>query len=378
VRWEGEEGVVGVETHTRRARARVLSPLSLHPSTTPLSPPKHSHDVSFPFQQVAIITGAGQGLGASAARLFASHGARVLVADLDGPKAEGVAASIRAGGGHAASFAGDVTDPAFAPACVRAALDAFGGGSIDILVNNAGENGMEGFLFFFFRFSCHSQPCQSEGGGGFFIPLLFFSSISSHAKTQPLPSIQGYTWDGVIHRLTGEAWDAMLAVHCTAPFRLIQAAAPFMRDAAKAEMAESATGRPRPRCIINVSSTSGAHGNAGQANYATAKAGVLGLTKTIAREWGALGIRANAVTYGFIATRLTGEKGAASVTVGGKEVPLGIPGGEAVASAAAEMLIPLRRVGSPEEAAGAMLLLASPYASFISGQSLEVTGGAFI
>ena len=91
--------------------------------------------------QVAIITGAGQGLGAAAARLFSAHGARVLVADLDGPKAEAVAASIRAGGGTAAAFAGDVTDPAFAPACVKAALDAFGGGSIDILVNNAGVRG---------------------------------------------------------------------------------------------------------------------------------------------------------------------------------------------------------------------------------------------
>ncbi len=200
-------------------------------------------------------------------------------------------------------------------------------------------------------------------------------TLSVHSLLLSLPS--GYTWDGVVHRLTGEAWDAMLAVHCTAPFRLVQAAAPFMRDAAKAE-AEGPAGRPRPRCIINVSSTSGSHGNAGQANYATAKAGVLGLTKTLAREWGSLGIRANAVTYGFISTRLTGEKGAASMRVGGKEVPLGIPGGEAMAAAAAEMMIPLRRVGTPEEAAGAMLLLASPYASFISGQSLEVTGGAFI
>jgi len=207
--------------------------------------------------------------------------------------------------------------------------------------------------------------------------ILRLLPLLSSAHLSPASQIKGYTWDGVIHRLTGEAWDAMLAVHCTAPFRLIQAAAPFMRDAAKAE-AEGPAGRPRPRCIINVSSTSGAHGNAGQANYATAKAGVLGLTKTLAREWGGLGIRANAVTYGFIATRLTGEKGAASVRVGGRDVPLGIPGGEAVASAAAEMMIPLRRVGTPEEAAGAMLLLASPYASFVSGQSLEVTGGAFI
>ena len=125
----------------------------------------------------------------------------------------------------------------------------------------------------------------------------------------------------------------MLAVHVTAPFRLVQAAAPYMRGAAKAEL-DGPSGRARPRAIINVSSTSGAHGNAGQANYATAKAGVLGFTKTLAREWGGLGIRTNAVTYGFIATRLTGEKGAATMSVGGKEVALGIPGGEAMAAAA--------------------------------------------
>ena len=168
----------------------------------------------------------------------------------------------------------------------------------------------------------------------------------------------------------------MLAVHCTAPFRLIQAAAPYMRDAAKKEIDE--TGAARPRVIINVSSTSGTHGNAGQANYATAKAGVVGLTKTIAREWGALNVRANAVAFGFIATRLTAEKGDAVIKVGGKEVALGIPGGSAAADAAAEMMIPLKRVGTPEEGAGAMLMLASPYAGFVSGQCLEVTGGAYI
>lgn len=157
------------------------------------------------------------------------------------------------------------------------------------------------------------------------------------------------------HKIKPEQWQAMLDVHCTAPFRLIQAAAPHMRDAAKREMAapgSGAAGVARPRSIINVSSTSGTHGNAGQANYATAKAGVVGLTKTVAREWGAFNVRCNAVAFGFIATRLTGDKGAATISVGGKEVPLGIPGGEAAAEAAAEMMIPLKRVGTPEEGAG--------------------------
>ena len=182
------------------------------------------------------------------------------------------------------------------------------------------------------------------------------------------------------HKIRPDQWDAMLSVHCTAPFRLIQAAAPFMRDAAKREMTESSSsnGVARPRSILNVSSTSGTHGNAGQANYATAKAGVVGLTKTIAKEWGMFNVRCNALAFGFIATRLTGDKGAASISVGGKTVPLGIPGGEAAADAAAEMMIPLKRVGTPEEGAGAMLMLCSPYASFVSGQTIEVTGGAFI
>lgn len=179
------------------------------------------------------------------------------------------------------------------------------------------------------------------------------------------------------HKIKPEQWDAMLSVHCTAPFRLVQAAAPFMRDAAKKEL-ESSDGAARPRSILNVSSTSGTHGNAGQANYATAKAGVVGLTKTIAKEWGMFNVRCNALAFGFIATRLTGDKGAASIRVGGKDVPLGIPGGEAAADAAAEMMIPLKRVGTAEEGAGAMLMLCSPYASFVSGQTIEVTGGAFL
>ncbi|KAK9905057.1 hypothetical protein WJX75_008788 [Coccomyxa subellipsoidea] len=271
--------------------------------------------------KVAIITGSGRGLGAAAANLFAEHGARLVVTDLDVAKADEVAAGIRSRGGEAISLAGDVTAEEFPARCVKAAVEAFG--TIDILINNA-----------------------------------------------------GFTWDGMIHRITPKQWDAMLAVHCTAPFRLIQAAAPVMREAAKKELDER--GKATQRCIINVSSTSGTHGNAGQANYATAKAGVVGLTKTVAREWGSFNIRCNAIAYGFIATRLTADKGSSTISVGGEKVKLGIPGGEAMASAAAEMLIPLKRIGTPDEAAGAMLLLASPYASFISGQTLEVTGGAYI
>ncbi len=266
--------------------------------------------------QVAIITGSGRGIGAATARLFAQHGARVVVNDIEAEPAEAVVAEIRASGGEAIAVPGDVTAPEFPDRIVQAAVETFG--KLNILVNNA-----------------------------------------------------GYTWDGVIHKMSDEQWQAILDVHATAPFRLIRAAAPFMRDAAKRELAEGRT--PEPRCIINVSSTSGLHGNAGQANYATAKMGIVGLTKTVAKEWGSFGIRCNAIAFGFIETRLTQpkEKGE-TVEVHGKRVPLGIP--EHLRQMAT-MLIPLGRPGTPEEAAGGILLLASPFAAYITGHVLEVTGG---
>lgn len=270
--------------------------------------------------QVAIITGSGQGVGAAAAKLFAQHGAKLVVTDIDASKSEQVASEIREAGGEAISVPGDVTSEDFASKIMKATIDKFG--AVHILVNNA-----------------------------------------------------GYTWDGVIHKMPMKQWEAMLSVHLTAPFRLIQAATPYMRDAAKAEIQKS--GKATPRSIINVSSTSGTHGNAGQVNYSTAKAGVIGLTKTVAKEWGPFNIRCNGLAYGFIATRLTADKGSgASMQVNGETVKLGIPGAAQRMEASAKMLIPLQRVGTPEDAAGAMLMLASPYASYISAQMIEVTGGS--
>ncbi len=162
--------------------------------------------------QVAVITGSGQGIGAAAAKLFASQGAAVVVSDLDADKAAAVARSIQQQGGHAISVAGDVTLADFPKTLVQSAVQAFG--TIDILINNA-----------------------------------------------------GFTWDGVIHKMTAEQWQTMLDVHCTAPFRIIQAAASVMRDAGKAALERGE--QPPARYIINVSSVSGTHGSAGQANYAT-------------------------------------------------------------------------------------------------------------
>ena len=270
--------------------------------------------------QVVIITGAGRGIGAAAARLFAQHGARVVVNDLDAGPCEAVVAEIEAGGAAALAAPGDVTDPAFPDRLMQTTVDAYG--TINVLVNNA-----------------------------------------------------GFTWDGMLHKMSDEQWQRILDVHATAPFRMIRATAPYMREPAKAELAAGA-GFKEPRCIVNVSSTSGLHGKAGQINYATAKMGIVGLTKTVAREWGRFGIRCNAVAFGFIDTRLTQPKeDGDTMTVGGHEVSLGIP--DAMREMAFPM-IPLGRPATPEEAAGGILLMASPFAAYITGHTLEVTGGAGI
>ncbi|KIV95173.1 hypothetical protein PV10_02854 [Exophiala mesophila] len=268
--------------------------------------------------QVAIITGSGQGIGAEAARLFANEGAKVVVTDVDSAKADSVAKSINdASPGRAIAVAGDVTDPNFFPVLVQKTAE-FGNGKIHIIVNNA-----------------------------------------------------GYTWDGVIHKITDKQWDTILSVHNTAPFRLIRQAAPYFR-----------VKDGEPRCIINISSTSGTHGNAGQANYSLAKAGVTGLTKTIAKEWGPqFGVRANTIAFGHIDTRLTRakESGAFITTPDGQRVALGIPGAQIADRKGGDATpykdIPLGRPGSATEAASSVLAVVSPLFAYVNGQTIEVTGG---
>jgi len=266
--------------------------------------------------KIAILTGSGRGIGAAAAKMFAAEGASVVVSDLDLAPAEETAAAIRNAGGKAIVVAGDVTDPAFPAQLVKATLDAFG--DIDIIVNNA-----------------------------------------------------GYTWDAVIQNMTEKQWYAMIDVHTTAPFRILREVSNFIRDAAKNEQA--ATGRAKARKVVNVSSVSGVYGNAGQVNYSTAKAGITGLTKALAKEWGRYNVQVNCVCYGFIETRLTAAKESAEkVQRGGEEVTLGVPD---QLRQIAPLLIPLGRPGTPEEAAGPMLFLASPLSNYVSGIVLEVTGG---
>ncbi len=263
----------------------------------------------------AIVTGSARGIGRATAELFASQGAKVLINDLDGDVAEQAAGEID---GETAVFAGDLTKPETPDALVAAAVEAFG--SVDIAVNNA-----------------------------------------------------GYTWDGVVHRMTDEQFQAMFEIHTAVPFRVTRALAPHWREAAKAEAAE---GKEVFRKLINVSSISGTMGNAGQANYSAAKAGVVGLTKTLAKEWGQFKINVNAVAFGFVETRLTGAKeaGEKMTAPGGEEIELGIP---EQMRAMAKMVIPLGRPAQPDEAAGPVLFLASGLADYVHGQILNVTGGQF-
>ena len=167
--------------------------------------------------------------------------------------------------------------------------------------------------------------------------------------------------------MTDKQWDNIIALHNTAPFKLVREAAPYFR-----------VKDGEPRCIINISSTTGVHGNAGQANYGLAKAGINGLTKVIAKEWGPqFGVRANSIAFGHILTRLTAakEEGAFITTPDGQKVALGIPTGQGAQSAEANKDIPLRRPGTATEAAKSILAVASPLFSYITGQVLMVTGG---
>jgi 3-oxoacyl-[acyl-carrier protein] reductase len=264
--------------------------------------------------KAAIVTGSARGIGRATAELLAEQGARVLINDLDGDVAEQAASEI---GGETAVFGGDLTQQGVPDALVQKAVDEFG--QIDIIVNNA-----------------------------------------------------GYTWDGVAHKMTDEQFQAMLEIHTVVPFRVIRAAAPHLREPAKKERDE---GREVFRKIVNVSSISGTMGNAGQVNYSAAKAGVIGLTKTLAKEWGGFKVNVNAVAFGFVETRLTASKEeGGKIEIEGKEIDLGIP--EQMRQLAAA-IIPLGRAATPEEAAGPVFFLCSPWANYVHGQVLNVTGGQF-
>jgi len=264
--------------------------------------------------KVAIVTGSARGIGRATAELLSEHGARVLINDLDGDAAEQTASEIP---GETTVFAGDLTAEGACERLVGTAVDAWG--RLDIVVNNA-----------------------------------------------------GYTIDAAVHKMSDDTFQRMLDIHTIVPFRVLRAAAPHLREPAKQEREQ---GVEVFRKVVNVSSTSGTMGNAGQANYSSGKAGVVGLTKTLAKEWGQFKINVNAVAFGYIETRLTASKNADNVMeIGGEKVQLGIP--DQLRGMAA-MLIPLGRPGSPQEAAGGVFFLCSPWSNYVHGQVLNVTGGQF-
>jgi 3-oxoacyl-[acyl-carrier protein] reductase len=264
--------------------------------------------------KVAIVTGSARGIGRATAELLSEHGAKVVINDLDGDVAEQTASEIA---GETVVYAGDLTAEGAPDALVQTAIDAWG--KIDIIVNNA-----------------------------------------------------GYTIDAPIHKMSDDAFQRMLDIHTVVPFRVIRAAAPHLREPAKVEREE---GREVFRKIVNVSSISGTMGNAGQANYSAGKNAVVGLTKTLAKEWGQFKINVNAVAFGYIETRLTASKDESNtMEIGGQTVQLGIPD---QLRGMAPMMIPLGRPGTPQEAAGGVFFLCSPWSNFVHGQVLNITGGQF-
>jgi len=265
--------------------------------------------------KVALITGSGRGIGRSIALKLASEGARIVVNDLDAEPAQETMQAIRDAGGQAVACVGSVTAPDFAERFIGTAVSEYKG--LDIVVNNA-----------------------------------------------------GYTWDNVIQKMSDEQWYAMIDCHLTAPFRILRAAQPVIRNLSKAE---TEAGQRVVRKVVNISSVAGLFGNAGQTNYSTAKAGIVGMTQTLAKEWGRMNVTVNCVAYGFIKTRLTtSAAGESTANIDGREIKVGV---NPDLLAAMERGIPLGRGGTPEEAAGAVYLFCIPESDYVSGQTLMCSGG---
>jgi 3-oxoacyl-[acyl-carrier protein] reductase len=238
--------------------------------------------------QIAVVTGAGRGIGRAIALKFANEGADVVVVSRTAENSEKVAAEIRALGRKAWAFAVDVADAAAVSAAAEKILAE--AGKVDILVNNA-----------------------------------------------------GVTRDGLVMRMSDADWDTVLDTNLKGAFLFTKA---FSRAFAKQR-----TGR-----IINISSVIGLIGNAGQSNYAASKAGLIGFTQSVAREFASRGITANCIAPGFIETDMTSELNAELKAAILKQIPMG-------------------KFGAADDIANAALFLASASASYVTGQVLTVDGG---
>lgn len=265
--------------------------------------------------KVALVTGAGRGIGREIALKLAAEGCNLVVNDLDGELLAQLTADAEALGSQVVTVIGSVTEPDFGTRFVKQAVDAFDG--LDIVINNA-----------------------------------------------------GYTWDNVIQKMDDEQWYAMIDVHMTAPYRILKAAQPYIKSY---HALESEAGREVFRKVVNISSVSGLGGNAGQLAYSAAKAGVVGMTKTLCKEWGRFKVNVNTVAFGFIQTRLTGAASdEPTINIEGKDIRVGVS--DQIRDLMTD-LIPLGRPGTPKEAADAVFLFCLPESNYISGQTVVVGGG---
>ncbi|KAJ5816511.1 hypothetical protein N7447_008744 [Penicillium robsamsonii] len=270
------------------------------------------HDPSRIDGHVVFITGGAQGIGRAAATLLASKGAKIVLADVDETKANEAVKELRLEGYEAACVVGDALDEAFPAKAVAAALKAFG--KVNCLINNA-----------------------------------------------------GFCYDSAIHKMSDEKWDTVMKIHNYVPFRMIRALSTHWMNPQTADM---------PKTVINVSSTSGLHGQMGQINYSTAKSGILGLTKTVAAEWARYNVRCNAVAYGWMDTRLTRPPTEEKVVLAGQSIVTGIPANARKFRDTSD--IPLGRPGTVDDAANVMLFLASPMSSYVTATCIECTGGRYM
>jgi 3-oxoacyl-[acyl-carrier protein] reductase len=266
--------------------------------------------------KAAVVTGAGRGIGRAIAEKLGQAGASLLLVDIDEPALQGAQASLQNTGSKVATIAGDLTHADFPTKVVDKLIEEFG--SVDIIVNNA-----------------------------------------------------GYTWDSVIQNTTDEQFQAMLDVHVIAPFRILRAASHWVRETAKKE---NENGVRAVRKVVNITSISGVDGNPGQAGYASGKAAIIGLTKTLAKEWGRYNVTVNAVGFGLIDTRLIKpmDDAATNISIGEKHVQVGM---QAQVREQVTKQIPLGRLGTPEDAANAVFFFCSPLSDYVTGEVLICGGG---